>query len=1214
MFVWHRRPLRADRGVFVYLLLAAVLSFAVSQLVAGRDNAKAAGPEAIANAPDLNWGFKKSWRLYAPTPAVSGGATVIPGSGNEPYDITWDFDSGSYDADTGTTIVKYKGSTHWQKYKASQMGFSAPPGYSGEPDPYILDVTLSDPTITIGPDGSSVSVLAQSRQASTWELLDMGRVNVVQLDPSAISPAVDAGTTTWAGVPASVTEQGTPAFGGNYQPGVNVDEVGFSYTGPGGAPDLSDDFDAQGSAKLELAHNEILSTDPDADFDPWWIDRKNLIVHYKTVSADGQMTFQAFDLATMGKVGTPLTVPAFNMLPTNVADPETGRVLYTASGDTTTHRYIRYDRNTGTYSLGELDYPLPLGSNGGPLNWDPVNDRVYQIGRSIPDGVDHDDYDNHQWRIRTFTEQSDGSWATDDYNLPSFEAGHNETGYAAQSTLKQPTSIVAADGSIVALGTQRETLNEDGDPPEIPEPATVPAAWQIELTGDDANATPIPGTDIPNRYGSTFRTLHPGPDGEITMSRQGATTVLWNIRVAADGQASSDNPITVTGSDSWATQPDAIAVDPTDGMIWVGGYQSQRVWGVKDGEVVANVRLGDRHPRGGPVIVGSDHTVYAQTNDGSPPVVGGSPIYGFGKFTRLGFTPTVSAQPGNQAVSLASEEESKSVAFTSNVTGGEPASTRKWQVKAAGSTIFRDVSGETGATLNVDAKRGMDGTQYRAVYENAAGRVASDVATLAVKYAPRALSDLPNVTVEEGTDAVLLVNSDGNPEPTVQWQRRVGGFWETIDQGDENFVVNGPSLTVKETNLDQSGTLFRAKLTNSVESVYSRSAELTITANASIPPGGVDLDHVTLDWTGSAELQKAPPFGGSNFFSAGVSDGNQPTYSAASGNARVLQVSASGAESLATWETRAAHVANGGQQLVRLTNGHAEIEADGSALVNWDGDFSVNFYGGLVPFTVSDPVLAIDEDGDGTLKGDLSGYAASMANPNDRTPIPPVEDVTIATFSDVEVDPDGELEVQPDYAGVEVEIPSGATQQNRSVAGWGAWPQAFVDFQLDTGLSSYWYSSGGAADAYKSPKPFLVGFDGSKNTPLALPDTKPQPQPQPQPQKQIATLTPLKGTRSVDSKRLVSIATLKCPADGLCRVTAPKRVRVKIAGKTYTLTVIAPKSIGPGKQVTVTVRLTKAAVRALKGKAKLKLKLTISQLGIETTKTLSVSIKARKSS
>src|SRR6476469_4442333 len=102
-----------------------------------------------------------------------------------------------------------------------------------------------------------------------------------------------------------------------------------------------------------------------------------------------------------------------------------------------------------------------------------------------------------------------------------------------------------------------------------------------------------------------------------------------------------------------------------------------------------------------------------------------------------------------------------------------------------------------------------------------------------------------------------------------------------------------------------------------------------------------------------------------------------------------------------------------------------------------------------------------------------------MATPSDRHPIAPVADVAIATFSNVEIDQAGVVEIEPDYAGVEVDAPAGFGPQDRVSTGWGAWPQAFVDFHGETGLAPYWYSSGGAFDPHKPAESFTVDFTGA---------------------------------------------------------------------------------------------------------------------------------------
>lgn len=119
---------------------------------------------------------------------------------------------------------------------------------------------------------------------------------------------------------------------------------------------------------------------------------------------------------------------------------------------------------------------------------------------------------------------------------------------------------------------------------------------------------------------------------------------------------------------------------------------------------------------------------------------------------------------------------------------------------------------------------------------NAAGSIATDAATITVRTPPTVTRQPAKVTVAEGTPATFDTLATGSPEPTVTWQRRANGFWQDIDADDENFQVVGASLTVPDTNTDQSGSLFRARMTNAVATTYTKPAELTVTPTATDQP------------------------------------------------------------------------------------------------------------------------------------------------------------------------------------------------------------------------------------------------------------------------------------------------------------------------------------------------------------------------------------------
>lgn len=387
-------------------------------------------------------------------------------------------------------------------------------------------------------------------------------------------------------------------------------------------------------------------------------------------------------------------------------------------------------------------------------------------------------------------------------------------------------------------------------------------------------------------------------------------------------------------------------------------------------------------------------------------------------------------------------------------------------------------------------------------------------------------------------------------------------------------------------------------------------AATTLTLAAAPAIAATPLNDVRLDWTGNGEVQTRPPFGDSNYLSASVSDGTQSTYRAIDGPVQIVQRLADGAsEYAASWEDRAFHVAgapnNAGRQIARLSGGAGEIRDDGSATISWTGSFSVNFYGGLVPFTIKNPVLEIASDKTGTLKADLSGYSSDQGNPFVKTPVPEVTSVTVARLDNVTLSPASTTSITPLFSGVAVSTGSGDPQL-QGPPGWGAWPQPFVDFQLQTGLASHWYTSGGSFDANKPPYAFTI----SPNTPQVILPPLPKPPPTttttsttPTVLPKPASVTAAKKAVKLSKLRRASVATIRCPAVS-CTIRVPKSVKVRIRGKRYALSVSAPRSLAAGRSGTVRVTVPKAAAKRL-GKRTLKffLVLEVASTGATTTTT-----------
>lgn len=195
--------------------------------------------------------------------------------------------------------------------------------------------------------------------------------------------------------------------------------------------------------------------------------------------------------------------------------------------------------------------------------------------------------------------------------------------------------------------------------------------------------------------------------------------------------------------------------------------------------------------------------------------------------------PVVTGQPANQIVT-----EGQSATFTATASGN-PTPAVQWQQSSNG-TSWANVSGATSTSYTTPVTTTlMSGTQYRAVFTNSAGTATTNAATLTVNPRPTgpAITSQPaSVTVTEGQIATFESTASATPAPSVRWQVL------TVDAGATWTDIPGATATVYRTvatTLEMNGYQYRAVFTNSVGSVTSSAATLTVTARA------VQLDVVT---------------------------------------------------------------------------------------------------------------------------------------------------------------------------------------------------------------------------------------------------------------------------------------------------------------------------------------------------------------------------------
>lgn len=182
---------------------------------------------------------------------------------------------------------------------------------------------------------------------------------------------------------------------------------------------------------------------------------------------------------------------------------------------------------------------------------------------------------------------------------------------------------------------------------------------------------------------------------------------------------------------------------------------------------------------------------------------------------------SITAQPTSQIASAGG-----SVSFAASATGD---SLRfQWQRSIDGGTTWADVSGGTSATLTLGTLTSdLDGNKYRVVVIGAANTVTSSAVTLnvgAVAAAPTVASQPVGATVAAGQAANFSVFATGTGVLSYQWQR----------DGVNIAGANGSSYSLASAAATDSGVTFRVVVSNSVGSVTSSVAVLSV-ADSAVP-------------------------------------------------------------------------------------------------------------------------------------------------------------------------------------------------------------------------------------------------------------------------------------------------------------------------------------------------------------------------------------------
>ena len=216
--------------------------------------------------------------------------------------------------------------------------------------------------------------------------------------------------------------------------------------------------------------------------------------------------------------------------------------------------------------------------------------------------------------------------------------------------------------------------------------------------------------------------------------------------------------------------------------------------------------------------------------------------------------PSITTEPTSQTVTVG-----QTAKFTVAATGTAPM-TYQWKKNGA------VVSGATSSNYTTPATTTADnGAQLTVIVTNSGGSTTSSPATLTVRtvaLAPSITTQPASQTVTIGQTATFSVAATGTAPLTYQWKKN----------GTAISGASSSSYTTPATASTDNGSQFTVVVSNSVGSVTSGTATLTVTAAAAPPtisvvaPAAVQSSSATITWTTNIASDSQVDFGTSTSY------------------------------------------------------------------------------------------------------------------------------------------------------------------------------------------------------------------------------------------------------------------------------------------------------------------------------------------------------------
>ncbi len=208
---------------------------------------------------------------------------------------------------------------------------------------------------------------------------------------------------------------------------------------------------------------------------------------------------------------------------------------------------------------------------------------------------------------------------------------------------------------------------------------------------------------------------------------------------------------------------------------------------------------------------GSEYRFRIRGTDGKYNLIGGGPFI-------IDQPPRIAEQPADDSVCIGGTAEFRAKADSSLH------SPVQWQRSTDSGLTWKNIPGGRSDTIPITASSPTDdGANFRAVYTSPYSTTISRSATLFLRFPPDTADISADQELCAGENAHFDIHWNASPAPIITWQVSTNGFdWKDIAD------ASGARLTLQNVQMAQSGTRYRAIVSNLCGARTTSAARLTI--------------------------------------------------------------------------------------------------------------------------------------------------------------------------------------------------------------------------------------------------------------------------------------------------------------------------------------------------------------------------------------------------